>query len=260
MITVQNVSKAFGQNLVIDQVSLQIDAGEFVAFVGPSGCGKTTLMRIIADLVPLSSGKVTVGGKTPREARESRVFGVVFQRSAALEWHTALRDVQFTLDIAHPKAGLSPEGLLEQFGLAGSFHKYPHQLSGGMLQRENIAAALVHNPPILLMDEPFAALDEMRREEISEWLMGLIEHGLAGAPKTVLLITHSVEEAVYMADRVVVFSCPPAHIIADIKVPLPRPRPNQTTARAMDEFVQTAQTVRKVLYSPAGGVSCERHE
>jgi NitT/TauT family transport system ATP-binding protein len=244
LISVRDVRKSFGSTVALDGVSLDVAEGEFVALVGPSGCGKTTLMRIVADLVEPTSGSVLVAGGAPAVARRDRRFGVVFQRPASLPWRTALGDTRFTLKIARPPRGLDPVGLLQQFGLGDALGRYPHQLSGGMLQRENLAAALVHDPPILLMDEPFAALDEMRREEIGEWLLG---QALAGQRKTVVLITHSVEEAVYLADRVVAFSPPPGRIVADLRVPLPRPRPSQAAARAMDEFVRTAHEVRLAM-------------
>ncbi|MHB8619437.1 MAG: ABC transporter ATP-binding protein [Chloroflexota bacterium] len=244
LIRVHDVTRTFGSTVALDHVSLDIGEGEFVAVVGPSGSGKTTLLRIIADLAAPSSGTVSVAGQPPATARRNRMFGVVFQRSAALPWQSALKDVRFTLSIAKPEHGLDPEALLDRFGLAQALEKYPHQLSGGMLQRLNLAAALVHDPPILLMDEPFAALDEMRREEIGEWLL---QSALAGGRKTVLLITHSVDEAVYLADRVVAFSSAPARVVADVSVPLPRPRPPQAAARAMDEFVHTARDVRLAL-------------
>lgn len=248
MINVRGVCKAFGPTVALEAVDLDVDEGEFVAIVGPSGCGKTTLLRIIADLLPPTSGTITVAKQSPSLARQRRMFGVVFQRSAALPWRTAVSDVQFTLSLTRITKGLDPSSLLRQFGLDGALNKYPSQLSGGMLQRQNLAAALVHDPPILLMDEPFAALDEMRREEIGEWLVG---QALAGRRKTVLLITHSVDEAIYLADRVIAFSAAPGRIIGEFHVPLPRPRPPQATARSMDEFVQTARQVRLALASGA---------
>src|SRR6188768_904026 len=173
-ISIRGVSRRFGETWALQQVDLEIAAGEFIALVGPSGCGKTTLLRIVADLVEPSDGKV----------------------------------------------GIDPATVLREFGLEGHENKRARQLSGGMLQRVNIASAMAHDPPVLLMDEPFAALDEMKREEIGEWF----DKELALRPKTVLFVTHHIDEAVMLADRLLVFSPAPGRVLEVVSVPVPRPR------------------------------------
>ncbi len=237
----QGVSRSYGANLALAPVDLEIKAGEFVAFVGPSGCGKTTLLRLTADLDQPTTGQIVVAGTTPKDARDNRMFGLVSQRPAVLPWKTALEDVRFTQAIAHRK-GFDAEALLEKFGLTAHKHKRPSQLSGGMLQRVNFASALAHDPPVLLMDEPFSALDEMKREEIGTWL----SQQLADRPKTVLFVTHHVDEAVILADRVLVFKGTPGRIVADVRIDAPRPRGG--SFRSSSEFVKSTSKIREILF------------
>jgi len=196
-ISIRGVSRRFGATLALERMDLEVAAGEFVALVGPSGCGKTTLLRIVADLESPSTGEVRIGPDPAGTARQKRLLGLVSQRPAVLPWKRAVDDVLFTQRIAR-RAGFPAAELLREFGLAGHEDKRPHHLSGGMLQRVNIASALAHDPPVLLMDEPFSALDEMKREELGEWL----GHELIRRPKTVLFVTHHIDEAVLLADRV----------------------------------------------------------
>lgn len=236
------VSKQFGEVEALDGVSLTINDGEFVTLIGPSGCGKTTMLRIAAGLEEPSAGEVKVNGDTPKNACREHQIGVAFQRPALLASRTALRNVGMTLEITGREGALSPGELLTDFGLGEFHHHYPHQLSGGMQQRVNIAGALVHDPAILLLDEPFGALDELTRESMGEWLGGV----LGRSSKTVIFVTHSVEEATILSDRVVVLSARPGRISEVIEIALPRPR--SKAFRTDDNFLREVARVRSSLY------------
>jgi NitT/TauT family transport system ATP-binding protein len=240
-ISIQHVTRRYGRDLALDTVDLEVAAGEFVALVGPSGCGKTTLLRIVADLVAPTTGEVRIGSAPPAEARRSRLLGFVSQRPAVLPWKRAVDDVGFTQRITG-RRGFSPSDLLRDFGLGGHEQKRPSQLSGGMVQRVNIASAIAHDPQVLLMDEPFAALDEMKREEIGEWFATELEV----RPKTVLFVTHHIDEAVILADRIVVFSPSPGRILETVTVPVARPR--GPGFRQDPRFVETAAHIRSLLF------------
>ncbi len=242
-ISLRGAGKRFGQTLALSPVDLDIEPGQFIALVGPSGCGKTTLLRMVADLESPSEGKVTIDGEPPAKARRARRLGLVSQRPAVLPWKRAIDDVRFTADVTGSNT-LSPEGLLRDFGLAGHEHKWPQQLSGGMVQRVNFASAIAHDPQVLLMDEPFSALDEMKREELGLWL----GTELGKRPKTVLFVTHHVDEAVLLADRVIVFSPAPGRILADIAVDAPRPR--LADFRSDPRFVEITARIRGLLFDP----------
>ena len=246
-ISIRNVSRRYGRDLALDAVDLDVAAGEFVALVGPSGCGKTTLLRIVADLVAPTTGEVRIGTTPPAEARRTRMLGFVSQRPAVLPWKRAVDDVSFTQKIAG-RRGFAPGDLLRDFGLSGHEQKRPSELSGGMVQRVNIASAIAHDPQVLLMDEPFAALDEMKREEIGEWFASELQV----RPKTVLFVTHHIDEAVILADRVVVFSTAPGRILETVTVPVARPRGPEF--RQDPRFIETAAHIRSLLFR-RGGVS-----
>lgn len=237
-----HISKRFGDVEALQDVSLTIPDGEFVTLIGPSGCGKTTMLRIAAGLEVPSGGNVSVNGDTPSNACRQHQIGVAFQRPALLASRSALSNVQMTLEITGPDGALSPGELLTDFGLGDFHHHYPHQLSGGMQQRVNIAAALVHNPPILLLDEPFGALDELTRESMGEWLGGVLNR----SSKTVIFVTHSVEEATILSDRVVVLSARPGRIAETIDIALPRPR--SRAFRTDEDFLREVARVRSSLY------------
>jgi NitT/TauT family transport system ATP-binding protein len=239
-ISIRDVSRRFGETWALQPVNLEIAAGEFIALVGPSGCGKTTLLRIVADLQAPSGGEVRVGDDSAAEARRKRLLGLVSQRPAVLPWKRAIDDVRFTQKIAG-RVGFDPAEVLRAFGLAGHEGKRARELSGGMLQRVNIASAMAHDPSVLLMDEPFAALDEMKREEIGEWF----DRELALRPKTVLFVTHHIDEAVMLADRLVVFSAAPGRIVEVVEVPVKRPR--DASFRQDPRFVAIAAHVRRLL-------------
>jgi NitT/TauT family transport system ATP-binding protein len=243
-ITYQNVSRRFGEVTALSASDLDVPAGQFVALVGPSGCGKTTLLRLTADLDQPSTGRVLIGGKSPAAARQQRLLGLVSQRPAVLPWKRALDDVRFT-QACTQRPGLPAAELLQAFGLAEHQHKLPHHLSGGMLQRVNFASAIAHDPEVLLMDEPFSALDEMKREELGLWL-GQV---LVERPKTVLFVTHHVDEAVLLADRVLVFSSSPGRIVADLAVTMPRPR--TAAFRSHPEFLALTSDIRGLLFGKA---------
>jgi len=237
-----HISKRFGDVEALQDVSLTIPDGEFVTLIGPSGCGKTTMLRIAAGLEVPSGGNVSVNGDTPSNACRQHQIGVAFQRPALLASRSALSNVQMTLEITGPEGALSPDDLLTDFGLGDFHHHYPHQLSGGMQQRVNIAAALVHNPPILLLDEPFGALDELTRESMGEWLGDVLNR----SSKTVIFVTHSVEEATILSDRVVVLSARPGRIAETIDIALPRPR--SRAFRTDENFLREVARVRSSLY------------
>ncbi len=244
-IALRNVSRRFGRQLVLDTLDLDIAAGQFVALIGPSGCGKTTLLRIVADLEQPSTGSVRIGDDPPVLARRKRMLGLVSQRPAVLPWKRAVDDVDFTQRITGRK-GFAPRALLADFGLAGHEDKLPHQLSGGMVQRVNFASAIAHDPQVLLMDEPFSALDEMRREELGQWL----DEMLARRPKTCLFVTHHIDEAVLLADRVVVFSKAPGRVLDDIAIEAPRPRPPEFRRDPL--FIDSTARIRGLLFGRTG--------
>jgi len=202
-------------------ISLDIRRSEFVAIVGPSGCGKTTILKMVAGLVPYSAGSITVGGAAVD--RPLTDVGIVFQESILLDWRDVLSNVMLQIEIRGLDAAAGEpvaRGLLQATGLAGFEHKQPYELSGGMRQRVSICRALVHDPPLLLMDEPFGALDALTREQISMDIQRI----WMDKRKTAIHITHSIPEAVLLADRVVVMGPRPGRIVEIIEVDLPRPR------------------------------------
>jgi NitT/TauT family transport system ATP-binding protein len=247
IIRLRDVSKVYrssdGATLTALQgITLAIPAGEFVSVVGPSGCGKSTLLRMIAGLDAPSAGEVAVGG-TPVLAPIPSV-GIVFQDPLLMPWRTVLDNVMVPLEILR-RGGAGERGLalelLALVGLEGFERRYPRELSGGMQQRAAIARALVHNPPLLLMDEPFGALDEITREQMGRELLRIWEE----TGKTIVFITHSIAESVFLSDRVVVMSPRPGVIRADVIVELPRPR--VAKVRASPRYVDYCQEIRAQL-------------
>jgi NitT/TauT family transport system ATP-binding protein len=203
------------------EIDLDIRQSEFVAIVGPSGCGKTTILKMVAGLVPHSAGSITVGGR--RVDRPLTDVGIVFQESILLDWRSVLSNVMLQIDIRGKDAAAGERDarrLLQATGLAGFENKQPYELSGGMRQRVSICRALVHDPPLLLMDEPFGALDALTREQISMDIQRI----WMDKRKTAIHITHSIPEAVLLADRVVVMGPRPGRIVEIIEIDLPRPR------------------------------------
>ncbi len=209
--------------LALQQVSLNIGRGEFVSLLGPSGCGKTTLLRIMADLLQPSEGSVTVAGKSAREARLAQKYGIVFQSPVLYDWRKVKTNITLPLELMGVKKAdreRKAAELLELVGLEKFRDKYPWQLSGGMQQRVAIARALAMEPEILLMDEPFSALDEFSRERLNEELLSI----WSKVGSTVVFVTHSIPEAVFLSDRVFVLSPHPGRLSAVVEIPLPRPR------------------------------------
>jgi NitT/TauT family transport system ATP-binding protein len=216
-------SNGTGGVKAVENVSFQLRKREFVSIVGRSGCGKSTILRVIAGLLRPSAGDVAVMGTTAEEARLYRSFGIVFQSNVMLPWLTALENACLPLEIIGASSippRFSPAALLEMVGLKGHESLYPRQLSGGMRQRVALARALSFDPPILLMDEPFAAVDALTRQKLHSLLMDICSR----TQTTVIFITHDVYEAVLLSDRVLVMSERPGTIEADIKVPFARPR------------------------------------
>ena len=225
-------------------IDLKIQAGEFVSLIGPSGCGKTTLVRVIADLEKISAGSVLVNGVTPAEARLARAYGYVFQAPALFPWRNVLANVTLPLQIqGKGKAEARSIAMehLARVGLTGFEGKYPWQLSGGMQQRVSIARALSFEPRILMMDEPFGALDEITRDRLNEQLQQLWQK----ERRTVVFVTHSIAEAVYLSTRIVVMSPRPGRIVKVIESTLPDER--HLGLRDTPEFVALAHEVREAL-------------
>jgi NitT/TauT family transport system ATP-binding protein len=238
----------------LDAVDLQVGSGEFLAVVGPSGCGKSTLLRLIAGLIPPSAGRVVIDGQSVSGPQTQ--LGIVFQKPVLLEWRTVLGNVLLQAEMRRLDASAYLERarrLLSAVGLGDFEDRYPHELSGGMQQRAAIVRALIHDPPLLLMDEPFGALDALTREQMRIDLEDL----WLSTQKTVVFITHSIDEAVLLADRVMVMSPRPGRIERIIDVDLPRPRGLE--ARGLEKFDQAVAAIteiflaRGVLHSGARG-------
>ena len=235
---------ADGPVQALSDVSLKIARGQFVSFIGPSGCGKTTLLRAVADLEAPTSGSIRVNGLSPREARASRAYGYVFQAPALYPWRSVARNIALPLEImgfskAERDARVAKG--LELVNLSGFGAKYPWQLSGGMQQRASIARALSFDPDLLLMDEPFGALDEIVRDMLNQQLLRLWD--VTG--KTVLFVTHSIPEAVFLSTHIVVMSPRPGRIYDVIECNFPRDR--QLEIRETPEFIAVANRVRRGL-------------
>jgi len=228
----------------LSNVSLDINAGDFVSFIGPSGCGKTTFLRCIAGLEAPTGGTLSVNGMTPDEARRKRAYGYVFQAAGLYPWRTIGGNIRLPLEImryAKPDQDERVKKVLELVDLAGFEKKYPWQLSGGMQQRASIARALAFDADILLMDEPFGALDEIVRDHLNEQLLEL----WARTNKTISFVTHSIPEAVYLSTKIVVMSPRPGRIHEVIESPLPKERP--LDIRDTPEFIEVAHRVRDGL-------------
>ncbi len=225
-------------------VDLQIQEGEFIALLGPTGCGKSTLLRVVSDLTHPSTGRIEVRGKPAHEARRANEFGFVFQEPALRPWRSAIDNVMLPLEVVkYPVAERRSrcESLLERVGLTKFMNRFPHELSGGMKQRVAIVRALAWNPSILLMDEPFSALDELTKNQLQDELLEI----WAREKKTILFVTHNISEAVYLADRVVVMSPHPGRIVETLEIDLPRPR--DPGVRETIEFVQHVRRARQAL-------------
>ena len=230
---------------VLDDISLDVRHGEFVALIGPSGCGKSTLLRLIAGLIEPSAGRVYVDGGTPSQARERRLFGMVFQDPVLLPWRNVIDNIRLPLDVVDHAArrdAEDPRELLDLVGLKKFERARVWQLSGGMRQRVAIARALLLRPRILLLDEPFGALDEITRQQMNLELLRI----WAERRTTAILVTHSVAEAVFLADRVIVLSPRPGRIASQTCIPFDRPRLPELL-RAPSFFEQAAAVSAELL-------------
>ena len=229
----------------LDNVSFSVENGGFLSLLGPSGCGKSTLLRVVADLIAPSAGQVTVLGQTPQQARLQRALGFVFQDAALLPWRTALQNVELPLEVGGRKplaAGMpTPRELLKLVGLEGWEGSFPHELSGGMRQRVSIARALLGGPRLLLMDEPFGALDEITRDRLNEELRRIWRE----TGTTILFVTHSVYEALFLGEQVLVLAANPGRVASLVDIDLPRDR--TLAIRETPEFMRVATVLRAAL-------------
>lgn len=246
-VSIEDLAVRFGTEsgviTALEGVDLEMEQGEFLAILGPSGCGKSTLLRIVADLIKPAEGRVEVLGAPPEESRRGRALGFVFQDSALLPWRTAMENVCLPLQVgkADTSTARDPAELLELVGLAGRENAYPHELSGGMRQRVAIARALVTQPRVLLMDEPFGALDEITRDKLNEELLKIWE----ATGTTVLFVTHSIPEAVFLSQRILVLKSHPGRVAEIVDVDLDYPR--DLSVRDTPDFVALAAHLRQTL-------------
>ena len=242
-LTVRFASDA-GTVTALEKVSVDLPAGGLVTMLGPSGCGKSTLLRAIADLVPASEGRLTVLGKTPEQARRDRDFAFVFQDATLLPWRSAIDNVRLPLEVggkARTHNYAKPEDLLALVGLSGRENALPHELSGGMRQRVAIARALVCRPRVLLMDEPFGALDEITRDKLNEELLRIWQE----TGTTIVFVTHSIPEAAFLGQQVLVLASHPGRVRELVTVDLPFPR--RLAMRDTIEFVRITAHLRQLL-------------
>jgi NitT/TauT family transport system ATP-binding protein len=251
VVRLNGVSKEFGAGGVValQGIDLEIGEREFVSLIGPSGCGKSTLLRILGDLIQPTRGDVVVNGKSARQARLDRDYGIVFQDAVLFDWRTVSKNIALPLEMQgwdRQRRADRVRELLELVELTGFEGHRPWQLSGGMQQRVSIARALSFDPPVLLMDEPFGALDEMTRERLNMELLGIWE----ASGSTVVFVTHSISEAVFLSTRVVVMSARPGRIVGIVDVDLPQPRTIDT--REEPQFAELIRDVRRLLREGGG--------
>ncbi len=253
-VAIEGASKIFNEGAAnqveaLQGIDLHIEPGEFISLIGPSGCGKSTLLRLIGDLLEPSGGRVTVAGKPAHQARLDREYGMVFQQATLYEWRSVAKNVQLPLEVMgrnKAEREARADQMLDLVGLTEFKTHYPWQLSGGMQQRVAIARALSFEPSILLMDEPFGALDEMTRERMQAEVLDI----WSKTGTTVVFVTHSIPEAVFLSTRVVVMSPRPGRIDAVIDTDLPQPRDEDT--RESDRFYAKLTEVREVLRGVQG--------
>jgi NitT/TauT family transport system ATP-binding protein len=246
VVRIDGVSKTFrGGTTALENIDLDIEAGEFASLIGPSGCGKSTLLRIMGDLIEPTSGSVVVNGKAARQARIDRDYGIVFQDPVLYDWRTVGKNIALPLEMARwprQRRAARVKEMLELVELAAFEGHHPWQLSGGMQQRVSIARALSFDPALLLMDEPFGALDEMTRERLNMELLRIWEQ----SGSTIVFVTHSIAEAVFLSTRVVVMSPRPGRISDLIPIDLPQPR--NAATREEPRFFELVTQVREALH------------
>jgi NitT/TauT family transport system ATP-binding protein len=245
VVQIKDVTKRFGETTALQGIDLEIEPQEFVSLIGPSGCGKSTLLRIIGDLIQPTGGTATVNGKPARQARIDRDYGIVFQDAVLYDWRTVAKNIALPLELARwdrRRRAARVQEMLELVELTGFDSHYPWQLSGGMQQRVSIARALSFDPALLLMDEPFGALDEMTRERLNMELLQIWE----ASGSTVVLVTHTIAGAVFLSTRVVVMSPRPGRISSMIPIDLPQPR--TATTREEPHFFELVTEVREALH------------
>jgi NitT/TauT family transport system ATP-binding protein len=246
-VAIRKLGKTFreGEVVALEEIDLEIQPREFISLIGPSGCGKSTLLRIIGDLIKPSTGEIVVNGKSAHQARLDRDYGIVFQDAVLYDWRTVARNIALPLEMAGWSRARRDERvreMLELVELTGFEKRHPWQLSGGMQQRVSIARALSFSPALLLMDEPFGALDEMTRERLNAELLRI----WAETGSTVVFVTHSIAEAVFLSTRVVVISPRPGRITDVVTVDLPQPRTNDT--REEPRYFELVTEVREALH------------
>ena len=249
VVKLENIDKTFGEGgtsqvHALNEINLHVEKNEFIALIGPSGCGKSTLLRVVGDLIRPSAGVATVNGKSARQARLDQDYGIVFQAATLYDWRTVAKNVQLPLELmqfGRAEKEKRTRAMLALVELSEFSAHYPWQLSGGMQQRVAIARALSFEPSLLLMDEPFGALDEMTRERLNLELLDIWRK----TNTTVLFVTHSITEAVFLSTRVIVMSARPGRITADIAIDLPQPRNPET--RSSVRFFELETVVREAL-------------
>ena len=234
-----------GSITALDRVGFEVPEGGFVTMLGPSGCGKSTLLRAIADLVPVADGAIRVFDRTPEQARRARDFAFVFQDATLLPWRSAIDNVRLPLEVGRQSGAMEhhaePEALLALVGLEGRENALPHELSGGMRQRVSIARALVYRPRVLLMDEPFGALDEITRDKLNEELLRIWRE----TGTTIMFVTHSVPEAAFLGQKCLVLSAQPGRVREFVSIDFAEPR--ALAMRDTLEFVQVTAHLRSLL-------------
>lgn len=245
IVNAKDVSKHYEKLHVLNKINFDVKEGEFLSIIGPSGCGKTTLLKIIGGLIKPTTGDLMVRGGPVKIALERREFGFVFQNPILLPWRNTIKNVELPLEIiGHENSKKLPKKLLQIVGLEGFENSYPKELSGGMQQRVAIARALTFEPSILLMDEPFGALDEITRNKMNLELLRIWKEEKTTI-STVIFVTHSIPEAVFLSDRVIVLSKRPAKIDKIIDIDLPRPRKSEM--KHSKKYIELVECLRKIL-------------
>ena len=248
VVSIKNLSKVFGRGglTALQGINVEVGRGEFVSLIGPSGCGKSTLLRIVGDIIEPTTGSVTVNGKPARRARLDHDYGIVFQSPVLYDWRTVTKNIALPLEMLgwdRSRRSKRVKEMLELVELENFGNHHPWQLSGGMQQRVSIARAFSFSPALLLMDEPFGALDEMTRERLNMELLQI----WAESGSTVIFVTHSIQEAVFLSTQVAVMSARPGRIASIVPIELPQPR--EATTREEPRFFELVTEVRERLHA-----------